>query len=525
MRKGLKLVATVLIVAVVALLAIVALAPIMIESRKDDLLGLASRAVGEPITAETLELALLPPGIRVGGLGIGSPALVSAGEVAVDFELLAFLRKGRLHLSVEATDLTLDLARETTKSDESDSSASAFELPMPVEATVLIENLRVGLSEDRQVTARRLGGELAAKLSGDATLRLDGESLELIGRRQTRLDTLHAEARFVDGTVLIVERFDVGGPDLVIKGKAASASSAAAQQLVFAPVDIEAAGELGPVLEFFAGETGIEGQASIAIELSGALADPEVEGDVRLEAADLGGFPVDSLAARARRLPGGLWKAGDLVLERPEGRYTGSLTIDENSLALSAQLSWTGIDLAAIVDSSATWRPTSSGAATLSIDLDHFRLVASGGGSLENRGRAVPFNGSLRDRRLCLQRDRRPGPERQQPSPRPNRSRRPGKSYREGRAARRIDRGKCRDARLRGMATVERRHRSGRVSQRYDRSPRGQRHSFELGPAPGRRQHRRAAAARRYLRRRADRARSGATDGRRFGICESGGSR
>jgi hypothetical protein len=382
-----------------AVLLLVAVAWLTLRSLSSGELGgvlreRVSDALGREVTWDSLEGDLLPPRMRVTALKVGDPILVSAGDVELHLEVAASVRERRLRVAARVTRLYANASGpDDAPAETAEASAPLFTPPMALR--VEIDEASADLSEGRSVAARQVTADLEVGPRQGRGVRLSVMGLELVRRdNTTRVEEAVLVAELRDG-MLAIERVDMGGPDVVIAARSVDDRGIAALRSGIAPTAIHAEGEIGPIIEFWAGEIDLSGAATFDGTVHGPIADPLLAGAVRVESANLFGAEFSTLIFDVHRETG-RWEASDVAATWPAGRLVGDLALNESNWALTGSAGWRDVDVAALSGVGSRWNAQSSGDVSVTVTFVDFALALSGAGRIEADGtEAVPFDVAL----------------------------------------------------------------------------------------------------------------------------------
>lgn len=385
---GLALLAVALLV-----LAALMLLPGVIERSRQDLAEAAGRALGEPVTVGALDLTLIPLRIEIGAVQIGEPARITLEELVAGVRASDSLRSGRLQVDLDVSGLQLDLSGSSSGEDDGAAELQAPIVPFPVRVDLAAERLGIVLDQGHQIELARLNAGLDVTPLRGVALEAEGDGIALRAERDVVVDRISAAAQLV-GRRLTIESLQLSGRELSIEA-AADEAKTKSQAAGFAPVAITASGSLGPTLEFFVGETGVEGEASLDIDIAGRFSDPEISGVARVEPGSFQGFELSSVSAEVHRADG-LWQLRQVAIARPEGRLNGDVQIDEGKGTLSGQVRWDEVALPLTGSGARQWHMRSAGSGDLAIDFEPFVLRFDGDGWLgAGPERHVPFSAEV----------------------------------------------------------------------------------------------------------------------------------
>ncbi len=383
----------VLLVAAVLLVGLLVM-PRVIERAKDELAWTIGVAIGERVEVGSLEVTMIPAQVRVAEVTIGDPAWVVAGELELSIDLASSLSARRLQAVLAATDVEVDLARRRPDGDRRKASRSIASLPVPIDLVARVRGLAVELSDDRRVGLKVV--EAAATLAGldDVDLSAEGKSLELIGTRRVLAETFTVRAGWHDGVVTIGESA-FRGPDLEIHAGSGSIEPSGGAGARVAPTEIRGGLEVGPLLEFLAGEGAVDGTASVDLQLVGSLSDPIIEGSIHVDRPSYDGSALTTAELKVTR-QAGVWRADESEWVWPGGKLAGPLTLDESTLVVTGVLGWTELDPRHLTGVQVALESVCSGKATLVIDLVGSNIeVHAEGGVGRDTSRQVPFDLSV----------------------------------------------------------------------------------------------------------------------------------
>ncbi len=354
------------------------------------LLQQLAQQIGEDVTVDTLDLQLSAPQIVLSGLKVGGPLLLGIGTAELGIDIATTLRQRRISLATAIRDLHVETAGPADETVDVEADPSPLWLP-PIDLVAEIDGARVEMSDDRSITLQRFAAVLAVDSGSSMGGQVSTAGVTLLDRgRSTEIDRGSADVRWKDGS-LFVQQLSLKGPELRVEAHPVAAAEAPGAGGGIAATAVRASGQIGPIIEFFAGEVEISGQASIDLEIDGALADPELRGVIRLDQADLFGADFTTLALDVRRTSGE-WRGTVIEAVWPGGDLAADLKLDESGGMLSGDLRWDDVDAAALVAAGDQWRSQSSGTATFAVNLDEFHLSADGQGEISARGtQAIRF--------------------------------------------------------------------------------------------------------------------------------------
>jgi len=350
-------------------------------------------AIGQEVTWDSLDLEILPPHLRVTGLRIGDPLLASAGEVDLRVDVASSLRDRRPHVEGRVRRLYVNADGPDDAAADGGDELGSLVLP-PISLALTVEEASVDLSEARSVAVSDASVELGDGARGRRMqLSLNGVDL-LRGDERITVEQAALVAELGDGT-LSIETVNVRGPDLLITARPLGDGRTAPAGKGIAPTSVEAAGEIGPIIEFFAGEIELSGAADLALTVHGPVADPILDGTARVERVNLLGAELSILTFDVRR-EAGRWRAGDVAAEMPSGRLIGDLGLDEATWTLSGSAGWRDVDVGAATGVGSDWNARSSGDVALVIEFVDFAFSLKGKGQIGADGtEALPFDIAL----------------------------------------------------------------------------------------------------------------------------------
>jgi len=348
-------------------------------------------ALGQRVAWKSLEVELLPPRLRLSDLEIGDPIVVSARDVDLRLDADASLRERRPVIVANVKGLYAKAAGPSDGLERNGDGLASATIP-PLALRAAIDGAALDWTDGRSVTTRGVLVEFDAAGPRDGRLRLVLDGVEALRDGESvTLERAAVRASLRDSD-LTIESVEVRGPDLMVAARPASEGDSVAPMPGIAPTFVEASGEIGPIIEFFAGEIDVGGVADIELTLRGPIAAPIVTGRASVEQVDLFGAEFSTVAFAVHHEEG-RWRATDVAVAMPAGRLVGDLALEEATWTLSGSAGWREIDVGALSGTASSWNARSSGDVALVVEFIDFALSLKGQGQISADGTEnVPFD-------------------------------------------------------------------------------------------------------------------------------------
>lgn len=360
----------------------------------DQIRDVAIAALGEAMGMEVelagLEVDLFPPRVVAHELAIGRPNAVALRRGDLQIDLRASLRSRRLQVALDLEQLQVDLAQvpgEDGATAEPQGEGSVAAVPLPAtDLTLRITGAHLALDERHSLSLSDL--MLTAAVENVDAIRLDlaAGGLEMVqDERLTRLGDLDARADWVTPG-LSVESLELRGGAISVSARPESPPPSTPAEAGIVPAQVALRGEIGPVIDFLAGEpVGISGEIDVDGRIDGALDDPQVVATARVERVDLVGMAFDEITMAVQRSAGVVW-AREIEAAWEGGRLVGDFKLLESSLELTGRVGWRDVDTASLLGGGAEWRSRSFGDATVKAVLDPLDVAVAGDGRIAADG-------------------------------------------------------------------------------------------------------------------------------------------